>query len=99
MDISNSIYHCAYLFGGATDDRMTIDTVYKRNMNQTDWTTLSITTPTSYFYSWSKNSVLVDRIVYFIGTYDGAYTTGEIYKFDTATEQWLPNDHLTTPPQ
>eukprot|EP01083_Nonionella_stella_P142453 440854_1 len=84
------VSHCAYLFGGSglTDGAIPIDTIYKRNMDQTDWTTLSVSTPTSMFYSITQNSVLIDRIVYFIGMYDTSYQSGKLYKFDIITEDW-----------
>eukprot|EP01083_Nonionella_stella_P072774 196343_1 len=93
------VSHCAYLFGGSgpTDGAIPIDTIYKRNMDQTDWTTLSVSTPTSMFYSITQNSVLIDRIVYFIGMYDTSYQSGKLYKFDIITEDWASNNQLTPP--
>eukprot|EP01083_Nonionella_stella_P306932 1076909_1 len=61
------ISNCVYLFGGQTEQFTSIDTIYKRNMDQTNWTTLSIPTPTVSFYSRTQNSVIIDRIVYFVG--------------------------------
>eukprot|EP01083_Nonionella_stella_P106201 306081_1 len=99
----DSVSHFTYLFGGLTDSNNVIETIYKRHMDQTDWITLNVVTPgLNPFYSYTQNSVLVDRIVYFIGIMDSPWNsdfqTGTIYKFDINTEDWLPNAQLTAPP-
>eukprot|EP01083_Nonionella_stella_P176862 620032_1 len=92
------ISNCVYLFGGQTEQFTSIDTIYKRNMDQTNWTTLSIPTPTVSFYSRTQNSVIIDRIVYFVGIRDSSSKeSGKIYKFDIETEDWISNDQLTPP--
>eukprot|EP01083_Nonionella_stella_P108273 314676_1 len=65
------ISDCVYLFGGFNNGTA-MNTIYKRNMDQTNWATLTIPTPTTYFYSRTQNSVLIDRIVYFIGIKDSS---------------------------
>eukprot|EP01083_Nonionella_stella_P289626 985621_1 len=82
--------HCVYIFVDSN--------IYKRNMNQLNWVTLAVSTPTSYFYSYAKNSIIINRIVYFVGIMGNDFQSGEVYKFDIDTEEWMPNNQLTSPP-
>eukprot|EP01083_Nonionella_stella_P036256 98952_1 len=101
--VSNNMF----LFGGAIDNSqdprspIAIDTIYRRNMNQTDWNTLNVSTPTSIFTAFGQNSFLVNRIVYFIGMKDASsfdQQSGKIYKFNTVSGNWMSNTQLTPPP-
>eukprot|EP01083_Nonionella_stella_P082530 227808_1 len=101
----DALSHCTYLFGGILGPTTPSTTIYKRNMDQTDWITLAVSTPTAWFYSYSKNSIVINRTVYFIGITDRSWTgspsgyqSGKIYKFDIETEQWMANNQLVSPP-
>eukprot|EP01083_Nonionella_stella_P242011 844572_1 len=86
--VYDDVSHCVYLFGGETKSDSSITTIYKRDMDQTDWTTLSVSTPSDSSLH-SQNSVMINRIVYMIGM--------EIYKFDIVSEDWLSNTQLIPP--
>eukprot|EP01083_Nonionella_stella_P083195 229900_1 len=100
----DAISHSTYLFGGLFDPSTPASAIYKRNMNQTDWIALTVSTPETYFYSYAKNSIIINRIVYFIGIESSSngdsFQAANIDIFNIDTEEWMPNNdnQLTSPP-
>eukprot|EP01083_Nonionella_stella_P121499 365095_1 len=52
------------------------------------------------FYSWNRNAVLIDNIVWFIGMRHktSSYASDQIFKYDVITEAWVDTTNLLPPP-
>ena len=99
IGIHHESSNTVYLFGGKGIDGNYVNTVYKWDRNKKNsWFKSIGNTPTSIFYSYANNGVLIGNIVWFIGMDDDDFLyTGNIHQFDTTTDSWLNTSNLSKP--
>ena len=99
LAVYNEDSNTVYLFGGVAENYdVNYNRIYKWDLTQQDsWFVQIGTTPTSEFFSFGNNAVLIDDIIYFIGVEDTSKTSGNIYLFNTTSDSWIDGSSLSSP--